>query len=121
MPRFAYYGRDKDRQPVRGTLEASSPANVVEWMTQTGLTPVTVEAVAEVREASDVMAGLFGRDRVTMVELMMITRQLYTMTKASAPAPATAPRRSPAPGSAPGKASSGAARASTAPGRAARA
>ena len=85
MPQFAYYGRDAQQQPVRGTLEASSPANVVDWLAQTGVTPISIEPVAHVQEAGDVLARLLGRQRVTLVELMMITRQLYALTKAGVP------------------------------------
>lgn len=85
MPQFAYYGRDSQNTPVRGTVEAASAGSVVDLLAQTGVTPVSIEPVQAVQDASQVLARLLGRDRVTLVELMMITRQLYTLTRAGVP------------------------------------
>ncbi len=85
MPQFAYYGRNQANEPVRGTLEAANPSNVVDWLTQTGVTPVTIEPVAEVQEAGDVLSRLFGRNRIKLVDLIMFTRQLHTLTRAGVP------------------------------------
>lgn len=85
MPQFSYYGRDQKNQPVRGQLEAAAVANVVDMLMQTGVTPVSIEPVVEVKEAGEVLGGWFGNDRVSLVDLMMFTRQMYTLTKAGVP------------------------------------
>uniref|UniRef100_UPI0035B3DAB0 type II secretion system F family protein n=1 Tax=Aquabacterium sp. TaxID=1872578 RepID=UPI0035B3DAB0 len=85
MPQFSYYGRNARKEAVQGMLEASSTANVVDWLAQSGITPVSITEVKQVAEASDVLGKLLGKDRIDDVELMMFTRQLYTLSKAGVP------------------------------------
>lgn len=85
MPEFAYYGRKANREPVQGTVQASSTANVADMLAQSGVTPVSITEIAPVQQASEVIGRLFGQDRVSPLELMMFTRQLYTLTKAGVP------------------------------------
>ena len=85
MLNFSYFGRDRQNQPVTGTLEAASPGNVADWLLQTGITPVVIEPVREVQEASDVLAQWLGRNRIGLLELMMFSRQMCTLSRAGIP------------------------------------
>lgn len=85
MPQFAYYGRNANREPMEGKVEAASVAAVVDMLTQTGITPVSITEVPQVQQASDVIGRLLGQDKVTDIDLMMFTRQFYTLTKAGVP------------------------------------
>ena len=85
MSNYAYFGRNAQQLPVTGTLEAASPGHVAEWLLSTGVTPVTIEPVVEVQDAGDVLSGLFGRGRVTPLELMLFSRQMYTLTRSGIP------------------------------------
>ncbi len=85
MPQFAYYGRNANREPVEGRMEAASVANVVDTLTQTGITPVSITEVPQVQQASEVISRLLGSDKVSALELLMFTRQFYTLTKAGVP------------------------------------
>ncbi len=85
MPQFAYYGRNANREPVEGRIEAASVANVVDTLTQTGITPVSITEVPQVQQASEVIGRLLGSDKVSALELLMFTRQFYTLTKAGVP------------------------------------
>jgi MSHA biogenesis protein MshG len=85
MANYAYFGRNAQQQPVTGTLEALSPGHVADWLLSTGITPVTIEPVREVQDAGDVLSRLFGRGRVTPLELMMFSRQMYTLARAGVP------------------------------------
>ena len=60
-------------------------ANVVDTLTQTGITPVSITEVPQVQQASEVISRLLGSDKVSALELMMFTRQFYTLTKAGVP------------------------------------
>jgi len=70
---------------MEGKVEAASVAAVVDMLTQTGITPVSITEVPQVQQASDVIGRLMGHDKVTDVDLMMFTRQFYTLTKAGVP------------------------------------
>lgn len=85
MPQFNYYGRNLNREPVEGRMEGVSVAAVADALVQTGITPVSITEVAEVQQASDVLDNLFGKNKVTRDDLMMFTRQFYTLTKAGVP------------------------------------
>lgn len=85
MPQFAYYGRNANREPVEGRVEAANVANVADMLTQTGITPVSITEVPQVQQASEVIGKFMGSDKVTDVDLMMFTRQFYTLTKAGVP------------------------------------
>lgn len=85
MPQFAYFGRNANREPVEGRMEAASVANVADMLNQTGVTPVSITEVPQVQQASEVIGRLMGKERVTDVDLMMFTRQFYTLTKAGVP------------------------------------
>jgi MSHA biogenesis protein MshG len=85
MPNFAYSARDAQNRLITGTLEALSPGHVADWLANTGVTPVVIEPILQVREAGDVLRRLLGRDRISQVELMMFSRQMYTLTRAGVP------------------------------------
>lgn len=85
MPQFTYYGRNANREPVEGKIEAASVTAVADSLMQTGITPVSITEVVQLQEASDVIDRLLGKDKVTPGDLMMFTRQFYTLTKAGVP------------------------------------
>src|SRR5262245_52983307 len=82
---FNYFGRNAQQQPVTGTLEAMSAGHVAEWLLSTGITPVTIEPVKEVQEAGDVLSRLFSRKGITLVDLMLFSRQMGTLARAGIP------------------------------------
>jgi MSHA biogenesis protein MshG len=83
---FAYYGRDRENKPVNGILEAASASNVADWLLNSGVTPVVIKpAQAAPAEASDVLGRLFGRDSIKLMDLMMFSRQMYTLARSGIP------------------------------------
>ena len=86
MINFAYHGRDKANKSVTGTLEAASPANVADWLLNAGITPIVIEqAKAAPAEAADVLSKLLGRDSIKLLDLMMFSRQMYTLARSGVP------------------------------------
>jgi MSHA biogenesis protein MshG len=85
MPQFAYFGRDASRQPMRGVLEGGNPMQVADILTSMGITPVVIEPHRPPPEARDTITRLLGRHRVTEIELLMFSRQMYTLMRAGVP------------------------------------
>lgn len=86
MINYAYHGRDRLNKPVTGTLEAASPGNVAEWLLNSGVTPVVIEVLkAAPADAGDVLSRLFGGDSIKALELMMFSRQMYTLARSGVP------------------------------------
>jgi MSHA biogenesis protein MshG len=87
MPAYAYRGRNSRGELVTGTLEAPEAGAVADQLTSTGVTPVeirvTTTAAIEAR-APDWFQRLLA-PRVTLVDLMLFSRQMYTLLKAGVP------------------------------------
>jgi MSHA biogenesis protein MshG len=86
MPLFQYKGRNQRGEAVRGHLEAVSPDAVAAQLMNSGVIPIDI-GVTQVRE--DVFAGLKARlaasTRITLTDLSLFSRQMYTLLKAGVP------------------------------------
>lgn len=87
MPNFAYTARDKEGLSVQGELEAGSEQLVAEQLLRTGITPIRISRSArESRSNAGKAAGLrFSKPKVSLEEIVMLARQLRTLTKAGVP------------------------------------
>ncbi len=85
MPQYAYYGRDAALQPMRGVLESTSPSQVAEILMSMGITPVVIEPHVPPVEASETLARMLGKHRVTEAHLLMFARQMYSLLRAGVP------------------------------------
>jgi MSHA biogenesis protein MshG len=86
MPLFQYKGRNQRGEAVRGHLEAVSPDAVALQLMNSGVIPVDI-GVAQARE--DVFAALKAHlaasTRITLTDLSLFSRQMYTLLKAGVP------------------------------------
>lgn len=86
MALFQYKGRNQRGEAVRGHLEAASPDAVATQLLNTGIIPIDI-AIAQARE--DVMGALRARfaagAKIGLMDLVMFSRQMYTLTKAGVP------------------------------------
>ncbi len=86
MPLFQYKGRNQRGEAVRGHLEAVSPDAVALQLMNSGVIPIDI-GVAQVRD--DVFAALKARlaasTRITLTDLSLFSRQMYTLLKAGVP------------------------------------
>jgi len=85
VPSFTYTGRNQERQPVSGVMEANSPALVAESLAAMGVVPVNIQLKVATETAQDTFSRLMGHHRITEQQLQLLTRQLYTLTKAGVP------------------------------------
>lgn len=86
MPQFAYRGRSARGELVTGKVEAADPGAVVDQLMSTGITPVDIEASSGPLE--DGGAPWLQRllaPKVTLIDLMLFSRQMYTLLKAGVP------------------------------------
>ena len=86
MPVFAYRGRGARGELVTGTLEAADQGAVADQLLTTGVTPVDIQlshASAETGEPGALKK--FFEPRVTLVDTMLFSRQMYTLLKAGVP------------------------------------
>ena len=86
MPVFAYRGRGARGELVTGTLEGPDQNSVADQLLSTGVTPVEIK-VSHASTDSD-RPGWLARlleQRVTLVDTMLFSRQMYTLLKAGVP------------------------------------
>ncbi|HXZ96584.1 MAG TPA: type II secretion system F family protein [Burkholderiales bacterium] len=86
MPYFAYKGRNARRELVRGRQENSDAASVADQLFNIGITPIDIFPAGEpaVQEIGKWMSNAFA-EKVKLVDLMLFSRQMYTLLKAGVP------------------------------------
>jgi MSHA biogenesis protein MshG len=88
VPQFAYQGRNARGELVKGILEGASSGAVADQLFNTGITPVHI---AEASGGALAAAGggllqmRFGETRVELADLMLFSRQMYTLLKSGVP------------------------------------
>jgi MSHA biogenesis protein MshG len=87
MPQFAYQGRNARGELVKGVLEGASSGAVADQLFNTGITPVHIgEASASApAPAGAALRMRFGEAKVELADLMLFSRQMYTLLKAGVP------------------------------------
>lgn len=83
MPVYQYKGRTGRGESVRGTLEADDPDAVASQLFNTGITPIDIEPAPERSEGA--RFGRLFRPRPKADDLILFTRQMYSLTKAGVP------------------------------------
>ena len=83
---FAYKGRNSDGALVEGVLEAPDSGTAATQLFSTGVTPVHIgETDGPVdTQSSDLLARLTRR-KVGLEDLLLFSRQMYTLLKAGVP------------------------------------
>ncbi|WP_320820381.1 type II secretion system F family protein [Thalassolituus sp.] len=84
MAAFVYRGRDVDGKAVDGQLSASNRDSAASQLLQRGITPVSIIEKADDEKKSGFNIQL-TKPKVSTDELILLTRQLYALTKAGIP------------------------------------
>jgi MSHA biogenesis protein MshG len=83
MPDFKYTGRDNEGQKISGQLEASTQAIA---MNQLQLRKIIITSlVEETAESKGVNVSFTRKRKITLDDQVLLTRQLYALTKAGIP------------------------------------
>ncbi len=85
MPFFAYKGRNAKGDLVQGVQEAADSGGLATLLLNSGVTPIDISLTsAPVLDVDAGMGSLF-EEKITTVDLMMFSRQMYTLLKAGIP------------------------------------
>jgi MSHA biogenesis protein MshG len=86
MPIFSYKGRSLRGEAVAGQLEGDTPEAVATRLFNSGVTPIEITA-AKQKEQADVgeLWRRFGGGKPKTSDLIMFSRQMYTITKSGIP------------------------------------
>jgi MSHA biogenesis protein MshG len=89
MPVFAYTGRNLRGELIKGSMEGADSGAVADQLLNTGVTPVDIRqnpaGAPAVAAVSGVLSKRFFGQPVTLVDLMLFSRQMYTLLKAGVP------------------------------------
>ena len=85
MPNFAYTARDRDGISVQGELEAGSEQLVAEQLLRSGVTPIRIFRSGKPADTDKSKGFQLSRPKVALEEIVMLARQLRTLTKAGVP------------------------------------
>lgn len=86
MPAFNYLALDARGRQKKGSLEGDSARQVRQQLREQGFTPLSVEAT--VKRSADQKTGevrKYSRQRLSSVDLALVTRQLATLIQAALP------------------------------------
>lgn len=85
MSAFAYKGRTGRGELVTGRLEADTAEAVANQLFNTGITPIDINPAPVGEIGAGAFKRLFGRERPRADDLILFTRQMYSLSKAGVP------------------------------------
>jgi len=85
VPFFSYKGRDGSGAAVQGVLEGSDSGSIAGRLFGMGIVPLEILPAAAPRERFNWRARLFGGGKVSHTEVLLFSRQMYTLLKAGVP------------------------------------
>ncbi|MFA6903009.1 MAG: type II secretion system F family protein [Gallionellaceae bacterium] len=88
MAVFAYRGRNANGDLEQGTLEGEDSVAIADQLSRKGITPTEIKPSSKVSAATVSGASLWQRlneKKIDIVELMLFSRQMYTLLKAGVP------------------------------------
>lgn len=85
MPSFSYKGRSRRGALVEGVIDAGSADSVAAQLINTGITPIDIAQRTEAAAAMDVLENLRSNRAPDLQDLILFTRQMYTLAKAGVP------------------------------------
>lgn len=88
MASFNYIGRNHSGSQVKGALEANSASAAAEQLLRKNITPTSITGAT--KSKNDNLAGkdvseIFGFDKVSLDELIIFSRQMYTLMRSGVP------------------------------------
>lgn len=86
MPVFTYTGRSRRGELASGLMEGDSPDSVASRLIGNGITPIQIKpATPKKDEDLSRLLRKFGVGAPTIADLVMFSRQMYTITKSGIP------------------------------------
>ena len=88
MPFFAYKGRNARGELVRGVLENSDSGAVADQLLNSGVSPIEINPAAAPQGSGPAGEGWLARlgvEKVTLDDMLLFSRQMYTLLKAGVP------------------------------------
>jgi MSHA biogenesis protein MshG len=85
MQTYQYEGRNKLGEKMRGRIESANPQAVAKWLVDSEIYPIRIRELPKPVEQPEWFTNLTGENKVPLLELQLLTRQLANMVRAGMP------------------------------------
>ena len=85
MPIYTYKARNRRGESLKGDIEAENADRVAEQLLSSELTPITIEETSTANDPFNALSSLFESKTVDSDELVIFSRQLYSLMRAGVP------------------------------------
>jgi len=82
---YVWQGRNSRGQLVSGRVDAEDMDRVAEQLLKLDITPISIDQSAEKIDQAGSLSARLGLDKPKLNDLILFSRQMYTMTKAGVP------------------------------------
>ena len=85
MQTYLYEGRNKFGEKMKGRIESANPRAVAKWLIDAEIAPTRILPLPKPAPQPEWFTALTREDRVPILELQLLTRQLGNMSRAGMP------------------------------------
>ena len=85
MQTYVYEGRNKLGERMRGRIDSANAQVVAKWLMDSEIFPTKIRELPKPAPQPEWLANLTGENKVPMLELQMLTRQMANMVRAGMP------------------------------------
>jgi len=85
MQTYLYEGRNKFGEKMKGRIESANPQAVAKWLIDAEIAPTRIQPLPKPAQQPKWFTNLTREDRVPILELQLLTRQLGKMVRAGMP------------------------------------
>src|SRR5262245_23466719 len=85
MQTYMYEGRNRLGERMRGRIESANPQAVAKWLMESEIAPIKIREVPKPAPQPDWFTKLSGKNKVIVLEVQMLTRQMPTLLRACMP------------------------------------
>lgn len=85
MDTYFYEGRNKLGEKLQGRIESASEQAVAKWLVDSDIFPIKIAELRKPTQQPEWFTNLTGENKVSILDLQMLTRQLGNMVRAGMP------------------------------------
>ncbi len=85
MQTYLYEGRNKLGERMNGRIESANPQAVAKWLMESDIAPTKIRELSRPAEQPEWFTNLTGENKVPILELQLLTRQMANMVRAGMP------------------------------------
>src|SRR5436309_9378957 len=85
MQTYLYEGRNKLGERMHGRIDSANPQAVAKWLLESDISPTKIRELPKPAPQPEWFTNLTGENRVSMLELQLLTRQMANMVRAGMP------------------------------------